>query len=160
MHPDFFLFSTSTVRWSVFRIRDTLVWIRILLFVTFKMPTENFFSQALFCLLPFEGLHCVHHTGNSQLKSHKIVEIKVFPYYFFLTMEGSGSETASVPLTNRSGSEGPWVPDPDPKYRWWWLGQAQEQARKKWYDEPVQTGTPSQKLPYIIFFFIRGVPTQ
>ena len=67
--------------------------------------------KSVFCLLLFQDAW----TSFSKIKrsqsqrSHKAVGIKVILFYFCLVIEGSGSESGSIPLTNgsRSGSRRP-----------------------------------------------------
>ncbi len=63
-----------------------------------KKQIKKFF----FCTLLFEGTFTSFFKDKKSKRSHKAVEIEVFPYYFCLMMEGSGS--GSIPLTNGSGS--------------------------------------------------------
>ncbi len=68
------------------------------------------FSQAFFLLITillFEGTLTSLFTDKMPCRSHKIVKIKGFSYYFCLTMGGSGFESGSVPLTNGFGYKSP-----------------------------------------------------
>jgi hypothetical protein len=56
--------------WTVFRIHDILVWIRILLFF--------FVILKFFCLLLFEGTLTSFFEDKKSKRSHKTVGIKVF----------------------------------------------------------------------------------
>ncbi len=91
---------------AVLRIHDILVWvrIRILLFssLTFKKPTKKSLKKLF--VYYFLKVHLHHFSKIKSQKSHKIVGNKVFFYYFCMMIEGSGSESGSMPLTNGSGS--------------------------------------------------------
>ncbi len=107
----------------MFRIHDILGWIRI----RGSMPLTNgsgscYFrhwpsrcQQKLICntifsayYLLFEGTF-TSFFKDKKSKSHKIVGIHVFSYYFCMIIEGSGSRagSGSIPLTSGSGSGRP-----------------------------------------------------
>ncbi len=69
--------------------------------LTFKMPTKNL-------LLFFYFFYLLHHF--SKIKSQKESQNsrnQGFSYYFCMMIEGSGSVSGSIPLTNASGSGKP-----------------------------------------------------
>jgi hypothetical protein len=62
----------------------------------------NFFN--IFSAYYFLNVHLHNFSKKKVKKSHKIVGIKVFFYYFCMMIEGSGSGSRPIPLTDGSGS--------------------------------------------------------
>ncbi len=96
---------------SVFRIHDVLVWIRIRIldpdpsiFVIDLQDANNKtnFLFNFFCLLLFEDTFISYLKIKSQKESQNSRN-QGFSYYFCMMIEGSGS----IPLTNGSGSRRP-----------------------------------------------------
>ncbi len=90
-------------------------WFRILLFssLTFKMPAENYFFNAIFSAYDFLKLHLDHFSNIKIQKESQNSRNQGFSYYFCMIIEGSGSGSragsgsGSMPLTSGSGS-GSW----------------------------------------------------
>jgi hypothetical protein len=103
---------------SVLQIHDILVWIRI----RGSMPLSNgsgsfyfhhrpprcqqktnFFIK-FFCILLFESTYTSFFKDTKVRKKSENSKNQGFSYYSCFMIEGSGSESVSIPLTNRSGS--------------------------------------------------------
>ncbi len=68
------------------------------------MPTKSNFYFYFFCLLLFEGTFTFFFQRWKVKKSHKIVGITGFSYYFCMMIEGSRSGSGPIPLNIGSGS--------------------------------------------------------
>jgi hypothetical protein len=67
-------------------------------------------KKKFFCFLLFQGTFTSFFNDKKSRKSHKTVGIKVFLLFLLddrRMIEGSGSGSGSIPLTNRSGSGRP-----------------------------------------------------